>query len=115
MYCYSVVDRGKGVISRSDMKLKAPIYNPEKLFCAGMNYADHCHEQNMPIPKEPMFFNKFASSIIGPGDAILYNEETKELDFEVELAIVIGKKGFKIKVCLLFKCKIIQTFILPLT
>jgi len=72
-----VVDSGKGVIPRSEIKLKAPIYNPEKLFCAGMNYADHCEEQNMPIPKEPIFFSKFANAIVGTGDPILSNEETK--------------------------------------
>ncbi|KAK3705676.1 hypothetical protein QZH41_009521, partial [Actinostola sp. cb2023] len=62
-----------------------------------MNYADHCEEQNMPIPKEPIFFSKFANAIVGTGDPILSNEETKELDYEVELVIVIGKQGTKIK------------------
>lgn len=62
-----------------------------------MNYVDHCLEQNIPIPKEPIIFNKFASSIIASGEGIILNNETKELDFEVELAIVIGKDGKNIK------------------
>ena len=66
-----------------------------------MNYKDHCLEQNAPIPKEPVFFNKFASSICGPTDDIIYpGDLTSELDWEVELTIVIGKSGRNIKVSL---------------
>ena len=55
-----------------------------------MNYVDHCTEQNQPIPVEPVLFNKFATSIIGPGEAIARPPETEQLDFEVELVIVMG-------------------------
>ena len=52
----------------------------------GMNYYDHCTEQNVPVPKEPTLFSKFANSIIGDGEPISLDEElTSELDFEVEL------------------------------
>ena len=62
-----------------------------------MNYHDHCTEQNFPIPTEPVLFSKFASSIIADGEPIpLEEHETAELDFEVELAIVIGRKGRRI-------------------
>ncbi len=57
-----------------------------------MNYKDHCEEQNQPVPKEPVVFNKFPSSIVGPFDSIPYPKCTQELDWEVELALVIGKK-----------------------
>merc|ERR1711976_232000 len=80
-----------------EFKLCSPIYGPEKILCVGMNYVDHCLEQNLPIPEEPIIFNKFASSIIGSGEAIVHSSETKELDFEVELAIVIGKDGKNIR------------------
>jgi len=51
-----------------------------------MNYYDHCTEQNVPVPKEPTLFSKFANSIIGDGEPISLDEElTSELDFEVEL------------------------------
>ncbi|XP_031567292.1 fumarylacetoacetate hydrolase domain-containing protein 2-like [Actinia tenebrosa] len=92
-----ILESGKGVISRAEVKLKAPIYNPEKVLCGGMNYVDHCREQNAPIPKEPVFFSKFANAIIGTGDPIILNSEVKELDYEVELAFIIGKKGKNIK------------------
>jgi 2-keto-4-pentenoate hydratase/2-oxohepta-3-ene-1,7-dioic acid hydratase in catechol pathway len=77
--------------------LTSPILNPDKVICIGMNYKDHCEEQNVPVPIEPIIFSKFASSIAGPFDPIPYPKETKELDFEVELAFVIGKKGKNIK------------------
>ena len=61
-----------------------------------MNYRDHCEEQNAPVPTEPVVFNKFPSCIIGPKADLPYPDCTSELDWEVELTIVIGKKGKKI-------------------
>lgn len=87
------VESGKNIKLRSEVKIIAPILNPDKLICIGMNYVDHCTEQNIPVPTEPIVFSKFNSSIIGPTDDIPYPDETKELDWEVELAIVIGKEG----------------------
>ena len=84
-------------LSLDAVTIRAPIYDPEKIICVGMNYHDHCTEQNFPIPKEPVLFSKFASSIIADGEPIpLEEHETAELDFEVELAIVIGRKGRRI-------------------
>jgi 2-keto-4-pentenoate hydratase/2-oxohepta-3-ene-1,7-dioic acid hydratase in catechol pathway len=80
----------------SAIVLKAPIYDPDKVICIGMNYADHCIEQNAPIPDEPTIFSKFPSSIIAPGEPIMITPEMKKLDWEVELAIVIGKEGRRI-------------------
>jgi 2-keto-4-pentenoate hydratase/2-oxohepta-3-ene-1,7-dioic acid hydratase in catechol pathway len=68
----------------------------EKVLCVGMNYVDHCTEQNVPIPKEPIIFCKFASCIAAGGEDIVHPAETVELDYEVELAIVIGKEGKRI-------------------
>jgi len=84
---------GKQSINNSMCALLAPITSPDKVVCAGMNYKDHCIEQGVPIPEEPIFFTKFPSSIIGPFDDIQYPDITKELDWEAELAVVIGKKG----------------------
>merc|ERR1719412_526539 len=81
----------------SDVELLSPIIKPDKVICIGMNYADHCLEQNVPPPKEPVVFSKFSSSIVGPNDDIEYPEVTEELDWEVEMAIVIGKPGKKVK------------------
>ena len=52
------------------MKLLAPIYDPEKIVCVGMNYREHCTEQGIPIPTEPVIFSKFASAICASGDPI---------------------------------------------
>jgi len=88
-----IVESGKHRIPTSEVKLTAPIYNPEKVVCVGLNYRDHAKESNMPIPPEPVLFSKFASAIIGNGDNIVKPAETEKLDWEVELVIVIGKGG----------------------
>jgi len=80
-------------ISVDEVKLLPPISSPDKVVCVGMNYVDHCLEQNCPIPEEPIFFSKFSSTLVGPYDPIPHPKVTKELDFEVELAFIIGKKG----------------------
>jgi len=84
-------------IPRDQIRLMAPIYNPEKIICIGMNYVDHCTEQNMPVPTEPVVFSKFASCITEPGSPIELCDEVKKLDFEVELCIVIGKTARRVK------------------
>ncbi|XP_053320636.1 fumarylacetoacetate hydrolase domain-containing protein 2 [Spea bombifrons] len=93
----SALESGQHVLKRSDISLLAPITNPEKIICVGMNYVDHCLEQNVPVPKEPIIFSKFPSSIVGPSDSIILPAESEEVDWEVELAFVIGKKGKDIK------------------
>lgn len=70
----------------------APVQFPDKVLCVGMNYVDHCLEQNIPPPKEPVFFNKFASSLAGAYDSVPLHPDVTKLDWEVELVIVIGKK-----------------------
>ncbi|XP_072177340.1 oxaloacetate tautomerase fahd2, mitochondrial-like isoform X1 [Diadema setosum] len=85
------------VVKRESVKLLSPITNPQKVICIGMNYVDHCTEQNQPIPTEPIIFSKFASSIVGPEDDVCYPDITEALDWEVELTVVIGKGGKKIK------------------
>ena len=79
-------------LPRASVELRAPMYDSEKVLCVGMNYADHCHEQNQPVPVEPVIFNKFASSLCASGDAIVHPAETAQLDYEVELCIVVGKE-----------------------
>jgi len=74
-----------------DIKLLPPITNPGKIVCVGLNYMDHCQEQNAPVPKEPVFFSKLSSSVIGPRDCIIANQQARRLDYEVELAVIIGR------------------------
>ncbi|XP_041526493.1 fumarylacetoacetate hydrolase domain-containing protein 2A-like [Microtus oregoni] len=85
------------VLPRSQVTFLAPVTRPDKVVCVGMNYADHCKEQNVRVPKEPIIFSKFSSSIVGPYDEIILPPESKEVDWEVELAVIIGKKGKHIK------------------
>jgi acylpyruvate hydrolase len=73
------------------VQLLAPIHDPEKLICVGLNYKDHAEEAKLPIPKEPPLFGKWTNAIIGPGDPILRPRGCTQLDYEVELGVVIGK------------------------
>jgi 2-keto-4-pentenoate hydratase/2-oxohepta-3-ene-1,7-dioic acid hydratase in catechol pathway len=78
----------------STVKLCAPISNPSKIIGIGLNYADHCREQNFPIPSRPLVFAKFPFSIIGPGDKITWDTTlTQQVDYEVELAVMIGREA----------------------
>ncbi|XP_055598199.1 fumarylacetoacetate hydrolase domain-containing protein 2-like [Uranotaenia lowii] len=76
-----------------DVNLLAPVTNPQKILCVGLNYRGHCEEQNKPIPKEPMFFSKYASTIVGPFDGVIAHRITDQIDWEVELAVVIGREA----------------------
>ncbi|KAL3864652.1 hypothetical protein ACJMK2_006316 [Sinanodonta woodiana] len=94
----SAVERGQHIVKNESIKLLAPIASCDKVLCIGMNYRDHCEEQGAPVPKEPLVFNKFPSCIIGPLDDVHYPKETEELDWEVELVIVVGREGKDVSV-----------------
>jgi len=68
------------------------IKNPGKFIAIGLNYSDHAEESGMAIPKEPIIFQKASSSIIGPNDNVILPAGSKKLDWEIELAFVIGKE-----------------------
>ena len=89
----TVVDSGTHAISATDVIIHAPIDNPEKIICIGLNYADHAAESSLPIPDEPIVFSKYASSIIGPDENIVAPSASSQVDYEVELVVVIGKSG----------------------
>jgi 2-keto-4-pentenoate hydratase/2-oxohepta-3-ene-1,7-dioic acid hydratase in catechol pathway len=74
-------------------KLHAPVHDPQKIVCVGLNYRDHAVESKMPIPKEPVLFSKFPSALIGHGEPIVVPRVSKKVDFEAELVVVIGKPG----------------------
>ncbi|GAA3409857.1 fumarylacetoacetate hydrolase family protein [Paenibacillus hodogayensis] len=65
--------------------------SPQKLICVGLNYKKHAYETNLPIPEYPILFNKFNNALTGHGAVIPIPSETVKVDYEVELAIVIGK------------------------
>jgi 2-keto-4-pentenoate hydratase/2-oxohepta-3-ene-1,7-dioic acid hydratase in catechol pathway len=72
-------------------RLHAPITDPGKFICIGLNYSDHAAETNNPIPKQPPIFAKFANAILDPGEPILRPRGSSQLDWEVELGVVIGR------------------------
>jgi 2-keto-4-pentenoate hydratase/2-oxohepta-3-ene-1,7-dioic acid hydratase in catechol pathway len=81
----------------ADVKLEAPL-RPGKLICIGRNYAEHAKETGNTVPTTPIIFAKFPSSIIGNGDTITWNESiTTQVDWEGELAVIIGKKARNVK------------------
>ncbi|WP_199141580.1 fumarylacetoacetate hydrolase family protein [Pedobacter sp. ASV12] len=77
----------------SQVRLGSPVARPSKLLCVGLNYLDHAHETNAPIPKEPILFFKSTTAIVGPYDDLVIPKNSLKTDWEVELAIVIGKKA----------------------
>jgi acylpyruvate hydrolase len=78
-------------VAASSARLHAPINDPGKFICIGLNYRDHAEETGSPIPKEPPIFGKWAPSIVDPGEPILRPRGSKQLDWEVELGVVIGR------------------------
>jgi 2,4-diketo-3-deoxy-L-fuconate hydrolase len=70
-----------------------PFARPSKIVCIGLNYAKHAAETNAPIPKEPIIFMKSTTSLVGPNDAIIIPKDSVKTDWEVELAVVIGRKA----------------------
>ncbi len=80
-------------IPRDRVRLGAPIVNPSKIVCIGLNYRDHAAESKMQVPAAPVLFAKYATAIAGPEDPILIPPIAKQIDYEAELAVVIGRGG----------------------
>jgi acylpyruvate hydrolase len=78
-------------VPAASARLHAPINDPGKFICIGLNYRDHAEEANQPIPKEPPIFAKWSNAIIDPGEPILKPRGSNQLDWEVELGVVIGR------------------------
>ena len=78
-------------------KLLPPVSHPEKVICVGVNYADHAAESGMEPPSEPVIFNKLPTTLCGHGDAIVLPAASREVDYEAELVVVIGRGGKDIK------------------
>jgi len=85
--------RRKTNIKLRSVKILAPVASPPKIICLGLNYRDHAAEQNAPLPDEPIIFLKPRTAVIGPDEPIVKPAFVKELDYEAELAVIIGKKG----------------------
>jgi 2,4-didehydro-3-deoxy-L-rhamnonate hydrolase len=84
------------IVSIRDVRLGPPLTNPSKIVCLGLNYRCHADEQNARIPANPLLFAKAVTSLAGAGDPIWIPEGEEHLDYEVELAMVIGRTAFRI-------------------
>ncbi|MEO8561856.1 MAG: fumarylacetoacetate hydrolase family protein [bacterium] len=76
-----------------DVRLGPPLRRPSKIICVGLNYRDHAKESGMAVPTEPVIFFKATSAIVGPNDDVVIPNASAKTDWEVELAIVIGKRA----------------------
>ncbi|WP_234571579.1 fumarylacetoacetate hydrolase family protein [Rhodohalobacter sp. 614A] len=76
-----------------DVRIGAPIHKPGKIICVGLNYSKHAAESGAAIPKEPIIFFKANSSLSGPFDPVIIPKNSTKTDWEVELALVIGKQA----------------------
>lgn len=85
-------ERGWLVRSR-DAYWHAPVPRPGKIICIGLNYRDHAAESNMPIPERPVLFSKFGTCVIGPGEPVVIPTTSEKVDYEAELAVVIGRRA----------------------
>jgi 2-keto-4-pentenoate hydratase/2-oxohepta-3-ene-1,7-dioic acid hydratase in catechol pathway len=86
-------NKTKALVPMRKAKLLAPLVNPPKIVCLGLNYRDHVAEQNAATPDDLVIFMKPRTAIIGPDDAIIKPPFVSKLDYEAELAIIIGKKA----------------------
>ena len=71
----------------------APVPRPGKLICIGLNYRDHAAESNMAIPRQPVVFSKFSTAVIAPGEPVVLPATSTQVDYEAELAVIIGRRA----------------------
>jgi 2-keto-4-pentenoate hydratase/2-oxohepta-3-ene-1,7-dioic acid hydratase in catechol pathway len=79
-------------VSLEDVRLLPPVPDPDKILCIGLNYRDHAEETRLPAPPAPIVFAKFRNSLVGARDAIVLPEASRAVDYEAELAVVIGRR-----------------------
>jgi 2,4-diketo-3-deoxy-L-fuconate hydrolase len=77
----------------ADVRIGTPITGMRNFIAVGLNYVDHAKETGSPIPEEPILFNKLANCIVGPDDNVIMPRGSKKLDWEVEIAFVIGQRA----------------------
>ena len=86
-------NEGSCPVVDDDVRLGVPLTRPSKIVCVGLNYAQHAAEAGMEVPKEPVLFFKSTTALVGPNDDVIIPKGSTKSDWEVELAIVIGKKA----------------------
>jgi len=91
-----LLDTASDDLPRVDLtgqRLGPPIPRPHQILCVGLNYADHAAESGMPLPDEPIIFNKAPNTLVGPNDDVRLPRKAHKVDWEVELGVVIGKQA----------------------
>lgn len=90
-----MVEQHKSMLPKvpAGTRIGCPVANPSKIVCIGLNYADHAKETGAATPPEPIIFMKSTTAICGPDDNIMIPKDSFKTDWEVELAVVIGKKA----------------------
>lgn len=86
-------NEGSCPVVEDSVRLGAPLVRPSKIVCVGLNYAKHAAESGMAVPTEPVLFFKATSAMVGPNDDLIIPKNSVKTDWEVELAVVIGKKA----------------------
>jgi acylpyruvate hydrolase len=76
-----------------DIHVLPPVPVPSKIVCLGLNYRDHAEEAHVPMPERPLLFSKPSTAIVGPEDFVVYPNISTQVDYEVELAAIVGKRG----------------------
>lgn len=89
----SAIAENRFPVVPATIRMGCPVANPSKIICVGLNYAKHAAETGAPVPTEPILFLKATSAITGPYDAIYIPRNSTKTDWEVELAVVIGKRA----------------------
>jgi 2,4-didehydro-3-deoxy-L-rhamnonate hydrolase len=86
----------KSVVDAVKVRLGAPVPRPGQIVCVGLNYKDHADEQGLEYPKAPLLFGKSPMAAAGPNDDVVYPDGVEQLDYEVELGVVIGRTAKKV-------------------
>jgi len=79
-----------------NVRLGPPICRPSKIVCIGLNFRDHAHETGAKIPNEPVIFFKSTTALVGPNDDLMIPKNGTKVDWEVELAVVVGKRALNV-------------------
>jgi 2-keto-4-pentenoate hydratase/2-oxohepta-3-ene-1,7-dioic acid hydratase in catechol pathway len=86
-------DGQRAPVVPGDARLGPPLCRPSKIICIGLNYRDHARETGQEVPKEPVLFFKATTAVCGPNDDVVIPKQGTKLDWEVELAVVIGRRA----------------------
>ncbi|MFX0115670.1 MAG: fumarylacetoacetate hydrolase family protein [Candidatus Hodarchaeota archaeon] len=92
-----LVSKVPPIAAQETVQILAPLLQPSKILCLGKNYLGHVKETKASIPANPILFPKFSTAICSPGEAIILPKFTNQVDYEIELAVVMGKRARKVQ------------------